>query len=71
MQSIKNRLLWQYVGNLDSEANAKWSVLMEEINKNICCMLCSREILISYGQKIFLVFPLENQIKTRTESELG
>ena len=31
MRSIKNRLLWQYVGNLYSEANAKWSATMEEM----------------------------------------
>ena len=41
MQSIKNRLLWLYVGNLYSERECKMVRMMEEINKNICCMLCS------------------------------
>lgn len=39
MQSIKNHPLWLNVGNLYSEANAKWSAFMKEIIKNIFCML--------------------------------
>ena len=41
MQSIKNRLLWLYVGNLYSERECKMVRMMEEITKIsvVCCVL--------------------------------